>query len=474
MTADRTQTFINSGPSGEPTGCDLLVRNGLIITVDAERSILADGGVAVRDGTIVAVGPDQELNRLFRATQVINANGAAVHPGFIDPHVHVSLHSTRGTFQDVDSGATPYRRWYCAAAPEDEYASALHCALEALRNGFTTLVDPGTIFEPDAVASAITEVGVRSSLADPFLWDLASAPDMERAPACSDRAMGLLGGQLKRNRDPKALARGHIALYGLGTASDALVLAAKQQADEAGVAFAMHQSFAAADTEADDVRLDRYPLVHYAEIGALGTNCAFVHMNVIRNDEIEPIVESGMSVVWHPGNFLFYAIASATPSRMVEIKERGANMALCVDVAKAWTFGDMGVFAYLVARETGAFVPPEAVFEMQTIGAAQAAGMREMLGSIEVGKRADLVIRNKDFGETQPDLDPIREIALVGRSKSVDTVIVDGKVVLRHGRAQLIEERKVWELANASARRLVERLELSPGPAWPFVNSQDS
>jgi 5-methylthioadenosine/S-adenosylhomocysteine deaminase len=251
------------------------------------------------------------------------------------------------------------------------------------------------------------------------------------------------------------------------------MMAAKQRADEAGVTFTMHQSFARTDTDYDDARFGKHPLLHLGEIGALGKHCSFVHMNVIRDDELEPIIASEMNVVWHPGNFQFYNIAAASPSRMVALRERGAHVTLCTDVAKAWTFGDMGLLAYLVAREHGGFIPPESIFEMQSIGAARAVAMEDELGSIEVGKRADIVIRNRNFGEAHPDLDPIREIALIGRSKSVDTVIVDGEVVLRRGSAQRIDEQEVWRMAGASARRLVAELGLKSGPGWPVIRDHN-
>ena len=453
-----------------PAHCDLLIRNGFVITVGRERTIFKNGAIAIRDGVIAGVGPEVDVIQNFTAARTIDAKGAAVHPGFIEPHVHISLHSARGTFPDAADGSTPFRRWYTACKPEDEYASGLHCALEALRNGYTTIADPGTLFEPDAAAQAATEVGIRSSVADPFLWDRAdSAPKMEAAPATSERAMRLLGGQLHRNRGPRSLSRGHIALYGMGTASDELILAAKHAADQAGVAFTMHQSFTGSDTEADDRRYGEHPFVHFAKIGALGKNCSFVHMNMIRDDEMIPIVESGMSVVWHPANFQFYNIASLSRSRMAELRDQGAHITFCTDVAKAWTFADMGLVAYLVAREHGGFIPPEAIFEMQSIGAARAIASEDSLGSIEVGKCADIVIRHQNLGEAQPDFDAIREIALVGRSKSVDTVIVAGQVVLQGGRSLRIDEQNVWRLAKASAQRLVGRLGLTSGPAWPIV-----
>ncbi len=453
--------------AGAPKPCDLIVRNGYVITVDANRTLIPDGAIAVKKGEIVGVGYEKDIRARFKAAETIDAKGGAVHPGFIEPHVHASLHSTRGTFPDGAKASSPFRQWYGATSPEDEYASGMHCALEALKNGFTGFVDPGSAVEPDAIADAATEVGVRSWVAEPFLWDLPPpGPQVKQAPASLERALGLLGNQLFRNKKKNALARGHVALYGLGSQTDELLLAAKKKADEAGVTLTLHQSFAGSDTAGDDKRFGKHPLVHFAEIGALGRNCMLVHMNIIRDDEFKPIIESGLSIAWHPGNFQFYTINKETPSRMAELWDRGTNITLCTDVAKAWTFGDMGLVAYLVAREYGGYVSAEGLFEMQSIRAARAIGADATLGSLEVGKRADIVIRTPSIGEAQPNLDPIREIALIGRSKSVDTVIVDGRIALRKGRAVHVDEERVWKLAGKSARKVAASLGLTVGPAW--------
>ena len=116
-----------------------------------------------------------------------------------------------------------------------------------VRNGITCFMEPGTILATDAVAAAAQAVGVRASLCDPFLWDypegLAMA-DRGRARAGDDRArLDTLGGELRRNADPDALVRGHVGLYGMGTVTDELAVAAKRCADENGVVLTLHQNF---------------------------------------------------------------------------------------------------------------------------------------------------------------------------------------------------------------------------------------
>lgn len=460
--------------------CDLLIGNGYVITVDANRTVFPHGAVAITGKEIVAVGPESQLRKRFNPRHIIDAGGAAVHPGFVEPHCHATMHSTRGAITDnPDAFADPgnklhqYALWFNKLKDEDEWASSLHASAEMLLNGFTCMVEAGTVFEPDICAKAAEAVGIRASLADPFLWDLtdgtAMTQQIARAPCNQEAAARMLGSQLWRNKDVDSLVRGHVAIYGLGSASDELTLAAKRAAEGAGVAMIQHQSMAIDDANLDKERFGKSPLVHFAEIGAISTNTAFVHMNIVRDDEVEPIAASGMSIIWHPGNYQFYGIALAQRTRAPELVRRGVNICLCTDVAKIWTFGEMARIGYLVAREEGAYLACEQLLEMQTINAARATCLDTLIGSLEPGKRADLVIRRQDVAEAQPGLDVIRELTLVCGPKSVDTVIVDGRVVVRHGRLTLADEARVFAESRESAHRVAHSVGLLPGTIWPHV-----
>jgi cytosine/adenosine deaminase-related metal-dependent hydrolase len=278
-----------------------------------------------------------------------------------------------------------------------------------------------------------------------------------------------MGGQLWRNADPEALVQGHIAIYGSASASDELQLAAKVRADEHGVPLHQHQSMTAEEAADEDARLGRHLFVHYAEIGVLGPNCAFVHMNVLRDDEVEVIADSGSTIVWHPGNFMFYGIGAHQRTRMAELYERGVNIAFGTDIAKYWSIGEGPFLGYLVTREAGGYLPAESLFEMQTVNAARAVGFADRIGSLEAGKRADVVIRTDALADAQPGLNPVQEMVLIGRTKTVDTVIVDGQVVLRGGVPTRVDEGAVYAAARASARRLCERVGLAPATTWPMV-----
>src|SRR5262252_6263956 len=155
-----------------PERCDLIVRGAQVLTLDVHRTIYATGAVAVRGHTIVAVGPEAEVLLRWHAPDVLDAGGGIVHPGFIDAHLHINAQTCRGYFQGDSSrggGAGPnYADWKAALRPEDEQAAAALGCLELLRHGYTAFMEPGSAFEPDAIAAAAAAAGVRCSLADPY------------------------------------------------------------------------------------------------------------------------------------------------------------------------------------------------------------------------------------------------------------------------------------------------------------------
>jgi cytosine/adenosine deaminase-related metal-dependent hydrolase len=452
--------------------CDLLVRNAYVITLDEQRNVYPRGAVAISGRRIVAVGADSDVGAAYASAPTIDAGGGAVHPGLVDAHAHMTLHTTRGAFPDSPSEAQAqdyFTTWMQAVDDDDEHASALLACLEMLRNGVTCFLEPGTAYEPDAVASAAHRIGIRGSVTDAYLWDRVSPGyhRLDRAPADYGRAMKLLGGQLARNNDADALVRGHIGLYGAATASDELEQAAKAAADAGGAIFTQHQSFYADDVADDDARFGGHPLAHFAELGVLGPNCTFSHMNAIRDDETQPVVDSGMTIVWMPGNYMFYGVAEFFRQRAAEMYHLGVPVAFGSDVAKAWGFGEQGYLGFLLARAHGQFLAAEQIMEMASRSGARSVGLADRLGCLAPGMLADLVIRSTGVAESHPPANPVRDIALIGRTKAVDTVIVDGQVVLRHGHATLVDDEDVLRLADASARRLADRVALPPATIWP-------
>ena len=471
----------------EPTSIDLLIRNGHVITMDDARTIIPNGAVAIDGHRIVEVGEDPVLGDRYRAARTIDAGDAPVHPGFVECHLHASFQTYRGLIPDHIPEDEVFdaieRVFYNTVNDDEEYLGVLLACLEMVRSGTTCFMEAGTVLEPDAAARAAQDVGIRALIGDSFIWDrpagLAQGKEtpeqgpvrvkgaIHRAPRDLEEALANMGRELRRNVDPDALVTGHVALLGLGTASEQLLLEAKRQADVAGVVLNMHHAYSPADTAADRVRYGRDPLLHLAEIGVLDRNVTLAHANHLTDAETDVLIERGTSIAWAPAASMMWGHGGTIHGRHAELWRRGANVALGSDSAN-WS-NDFDLFrqanlALLTAREAHedrTYLLAEDVLEMVTRAGARACGMEDRIGSLEAGKRADLVIHTLRRPELLPVTDMVRNLMYSARSKTVSTVVVDGRVVLDHGEFAALDEAALLAQIREGSRRLLGRMGLT-------------
>ncbi|MBM3542118.1 MAG: amidohydrolase family protein [Alphaproteobacteria bacterium] len=446
--------------------CDILIRNAYVLTCDAKRTKHPQGAVAVTGKTIAAVGPSADIEARFKAARVLDAGGGVVHPGLIDMHYHVTQHMIGKMIQEVELKGDPgawiarqYTGMNNALDEESEWCNGALAALDMLKNGITAFMEPGTVYSTDAVADALTAVGVRASLADAWLVDSEDPAftQIRGVVPTAAHCIKTMGGQLWRNKDAEAKIRGHVAIYGCNGNSLEVIRAGKALAEKNGVPFNMHQSQSTDDAGADDARLGKHPLVKYEEDGLLSPACVFVHMNVLRDDEIDPILRSGMSIVWSTTNTWYYATRTRARNRIPELARKGANVTLGLDVSKAASFGDQAYSAYLLARDQGDYLSPEDILQMQTLNAAKAMRLADRLGSLEAGKRADIVMHSSDRPEAWPRQNRERQTVILARGKTVDTVLVDGEILMKGGRHTGLDEGALYARCDAAATGLRER-----------------
>jgi cytosine/adenosine deaminase-related metal-dependent hydrolase len=474
----------------EPRRVETLVRHAHVLTMDDANTVLFDGAIAIDGGRIVDVGDDAAVSARCRAARIIDAKGAPAHPGLVESHMHASFQLFRGALPDqlkeTDAFDTFESVFFNAVTDEEEYLAVLLSSMEMIRNGTTCFLEAGTVLEPSAAARAAERVGIRAVISDAFIWDqpqgmaqgmiegsackgCAAAArthrELRRAPRSRDEALARMGGELRRNADPEALVTAHIAILGLGTASEALMLEAKARADSVGVVLNLHQSYSPADTEADRRRFGgKDPVVHLAEVGFLDRNVTFGHGNHLTDAECDLIVERGTSIAWAPAASMMWGHGGCIHGRHAEIWRRGGNIGLGSDSAN-WS-NDFDLFrqanlAVLTARDSHGdrtYLVAEDGLRMATRGGARAAGLEDRIGSIEVGKRADIVIHTLARPEMIPTTDMMRNLIYSSRSKSVRTVIVNGRIVLEDGGFVGLDEAETLADINEAAMALLSRM----------------
>ena len=442
--------------------CDLLIQNGQMLTMDAERRIIAPGALAIAGARILAVGPDAELRSRFDALESIDAEGGIVHPGFIDAHNHIVHTTCRGVFSnifDVDAAAIKFADWKADVTAEDEAAATAMAAVEMLASGFTMFIEPGTLFSTHAAAEAVERVGMRALFSPPYLWDrretLAAMPGLE-----SDSLTA---------RVPIDSARGFVFVYGVGTATPELLQAAHACARAAGVPLHLHAGYSPGEGEIYREVTGFSQLVHLQQLGVLDKHTVIVHANLLDEDEEAAIRATGCQIVWCPVSFFSLGIARSAPFRMAERHRAGVRVSLGVDGAFDCTPAELMRSAHFAARVCDDPISEDALLEMQTVHAAAAAGLDAELGSLEPGKRADVVVRSPRAAGAYPANNPAHLLALTLGNGSVDTVLVNGDVVFSRGRPTRVDELEISRAVTESVIARARRLNLDPGPAWPVT-----
>lgn len=459
--------------------CDVLIRNGLVLTMDPERRIYRRGAVAVSEGRILEVGPDAAVGERFEAGKTIDARGGIVHPGFIDAHNHVVHTSCRGVGNVRGPGpsAVNFADWKASVTEADEAAATAMAGLEMLRAGFTMFIEPGSLFSTDAAAEAVGRVGIRALFAPLYLWDrqecfdavpsLMSPSLAARAPIDRDRAMAQIGAELHRSKDPEAPVRGFVFVYGAGTASPELLRAAHASARDNAVPFHLHAGFVPGEGPIYRAMNGKSHIVHLQELGVLDENTTIVHANVVADEEEAAIRESRCKIVWCPAAFFALGFGANATFKMAERHRNGTRVSLGTDGAVGCTPGHVMLAGRFVSQTYSDPVSPEALLEMQTINAAAAAGMDSELGSLEPGKKADIVLRSSQAAEAYPSNNPAHLLALIMGSGSVDTVLVNGATVFSGGHSTRVDEEETYRKVSESVAARAARLGIDPGPLWP-------
>ena len=435
----------------------ILLRGGRVVTMDQSRRIV-DADVLLENGRIKRVGRSDGRTLGRKKVTTIDCRGLVILPGLIQAHIHLCQTLFRGLADDLPLEAWLARRiWPLEAAHTEAsvHASAMLGAAELLLGGTTTILDMETVRHTGAAFEALETIGIRAT-AGKCLMDSPDAPAALREPTDTaiqesvdlcERWHGAADGRLRYCFAPRFVP----------SCTGPLLRAISDQAEQTGTVVHTH----AAETvhELDTVkRTTGYDEIAYLEsVGISGERAALAHCVWVDKDGIARLARQKTSVVHCPSSNLKLGSGIAPIPEMLATGCRvaiGADGAPCNNRLDA--FAEMRLAALIQKPRLGPDVLPAAqVLELATLGGARALGLEAEIGSIEVGKRADLTVLDLQGPHAQPeDADLISRIVYSARAADVRHVIVDGRIVVRDGVLITSDLSEIRRAANAAARRL--------------------
>lgn len=464
---------------------ELLVTGGVVITLDEGRRVIPDGAVAMRGGRILAVGTAAEIAAQFPAPErVLDARGKAVLPGLIDTHAHAG-HGLVKTLGNGDSA-----KWskacgaiYSAFSPaEFWYAEARLAGLERLKAGVTTGVSVlgggdcvmrlDTPAAGEARARAIAEIGIRDMMAigprrPPFPHDYVVEDGSTRAIRFEDQleVMGLLFERL-HDRGRMRLCT-FMPVYREAVHDKAKVAEIKAQGRavrELGTRFKarFHQ---------DGHRGNSIAMADEM-FGLLAPDAFLSHCTDLTEADIAALVKTGAHVVHNPTAIA--AVRGFCP--VVQLLDAGVNVAIASDGTAPDRSGDMFRHAFEAMRyaqraaRDESLLPPGRALEMITIDAAAALGMEREIGSLEAGKRADLITVDLTAPHMAPANMPVWRVVCFATGGDVRDVVIGGEVLMEARQLAHLDEAEIVAAAEAEAATMLRRSGLAylavEDPGW--------
>ncbi len=449
-----------------------ILTHALVLTVDRRRRILTDGAIAFDDaGRLVAVDPTAEvLAAVGDGADVIDCRGRVIVPGFVDVHVHLGEQLMRGLVPDHAAPTEWLPEWllpaYAAITPAEEQLGAQLAVAELLLTGTTTFCEAGTLMDWEPVADAVESAGIRGQLGR-WTWDVPEGPERMRASTAEavDASAKFLSGVQERD-NPRLSAS--MTLLGMGTASDALLREAHLLAAAHDVPKAMMWAGTAPQHGGTPM--------HASQLAALGWTDAstkLTHAVYVDDEEVRIIAEGGAAVAHCPTAALRHVKGISRFGKFPEMLAAGTAVGLGGDSANGSNHFNMLRLAYLAAtlykdfRMDQRMIPPETALEMATLHGARCLGLDDQIGSLEPGKCADFVVFSTEHPEWRPMLNPVQNLILNASDRSIESVWVDGRMLVEHGSTLTIDLPAVLSRSDEAAAALLDRAGLVASWEWP-------
>jgi 5-methylthioadenosine/S-adenosylhomocysteine deaminase len=411
--------------SSAPSPCDLLISAGWVVPVEPHGVVLDDHAVAVRDGCIIALGPRAAMLARFEAAERVERPEAILLPGLVNAHTHNPMTLMRGVADDL-----PLHAWLtghiwpieAAVMGPAFVADGVELAVAEMLRGGTTCCNESYFF-PDVQAASYARLGFRALVGLPYI-DFPT-PWAKSADEYFDKGL-----EVHDNYRGHPLVRTAFAPHAPYTVNDAAFERIRMLADQLDIPVHCHVHETAHEVSEGQRLYGMHPLARLERLGLLNRQLIAVHMTQLTEAEIALCAQRGVSVVHCPESNLKLASGFCPVEKL---RRAGVNLALgtdgCASNNDLDMIGELRTAALLakgVAGDAAALDAPSAL-RMATLGGARALGLEREIGSIEVGKQADVVLLRQDSVEATPCYEAISQLVYAGARSQVQDVWLAGR-----------------------------------------------
>jgi len=407
---------------------DLLIRNALVVTMDAEASVIEDGAVAVRDNLIVGVGATRDLDASFNASNVINGRRKLVMPGLINTHTHSPMTIYRGFADDL-----PLRAWLydyifptesAFTSPENVRAGTRLAIAEMLLSGTTTFND--LYYYMDEMAEVVDQVGIRAVLSESLIdFPAPNSPSPTEGVSNIERL-------LDRWKAHPRLRIG-VGVHSPYTVSPHWLKRGKELADHHGLLYNVHLAETRWEFDHIQKKFGHSPAKHLYLTGVLDHNVVAAHGVHLTDEDIRLLADHGAGIAHNPQCNMKLASGVA---RIPELMKAGVRVGIGTDGVASNNdldlFDEMRTMAFMHKLNSGdpTVISAREALEMATMGGARLLGLDGEIGSLEQGKKADLIVLDMNQPHAHPVYNIYSLIVYSLRGSDVQHAMVDGQWLL--------------------------------------------
>jgi 5-methylthioadenosine/S-adenosylhomocysteine deaminase len=433
---------------------ELLIHSGIVVTVNPERRIIEDGALAIDQGRILDVGESKTLRSQYKGRKEIDATHKIIMPGLVNLHFHADNFSRGvGEYLGLEEWIdTIYYPMLAAMTPDDAYKTAMLAYSEVIKGGTTTVND--MYIKLPSLADAAEKTGIRAVLSSEGADLIPGQETLED----NEQAF------LERNNTAGGRIQVVFGIEWIPVCSAEYIKKARFLADKYGVGVHVHLNESKGEVQLCKEKYGKPPVEFVYDLGLLGPDVVAAHCVWLSDPEIELIAKTGTHISHNP---VSNAKLGNGIARTIDYLKAGINVGLGTDDAPCNNNNDMfEVMKYAslfqkAVHTDASLLPSWQILEMATINGARALGLDKQIGSLEIGKKADVIL----VDTWTPALTPVfhgrnsnvlPHLVYVAHGENVDTTIVDGKILMEGRRLLTVDENQVIEDATRAAHKVIQ------------------